>query len=237
MPYVSNTSAGYRTTTVTYTSTHTITAMPVATQSRSDVATAEVGDVTNVLTLAGFAISLTGFAFTYYRGLPSGAEIEHWRKLVKKWKAWMHNLPPDMKQRIMQDNPTLMTQLETDLTRLDAQLESLEWNFASSGKKERYNWGSDLSRQYRHANQTMNNMQEVWKTSTERYRDPHPFQQALPIAYPTGVVPPPQSLSWKESTIKNYQRLRASIANRPSLSQMSARALPIIDSMWASAFP
>ncbi len=117
MPYVSTTPAGYRTVTVTHTSTHTVTAMPVATQSRSDVATAEVGDVTNVLTLAGFAISLTGFAFAYVHGLPSGTSIEHWRNLVQKWKAWMHNLPPDMKQRIMQENPTLIQQLDVDLAR------------------------------------------------------------------------------------------------------------------------
>ncbi|KAI0722007.1 hypothetical protein C8T65DRAFT_734987 [Cerioporus squamosus] len=233
MPYVATNTTGYRTVTVTHTATRTITAMPTATQSRSDAAIDQMGTTVNVLTLAGYTISIVGFALGYMSMLPSGPQIEHWRNLLQKWKAWMDNLPPDMKQRIMQDNPTLLKQLDADLSRLDGQLESLEWKFAAAGKKERLNLGSDLSRQYRAANKTVNKMQEVWNTSTERYRDQHPFQRPLPIAYPTGITPPPQSPSWKESTVKNYQRLRASI-NRDSLTRATAKAMEIVDAMWAS---
>ncbi|RDX52986.1 hypothetical protein OH76DRAFT_1399562 [Lentinus brumalis] len=163
MPYVPTSTTGFRTVTVTHTVTNTMTAIPTATQSSADAAIDRMGTMTNVLTLVGFAISLTGFAFKYNRGLPSGPEIERWRKLVKKWNAWMDDLSPDMKQHIMRDNPTLIKQLEDDLARIDLQLGSLELKFTVAGKTERYNWGSDLSRQYRHADQTMNNMQEVWK--------------------------------------------------------------------------
>ncbi len=117
MPYVPTSTTGFRTVTVTHTVTNTMTAIPTATQSSADAAIDRMGTMTNVLTLVGFAISLTGFAFKYNRGLPSGPEIERWRKLVKKWNAWMDDLSPDMKQHIMRDNPTLIKQLEDDLAR------------------------------------------------------------------------------------------------------------------------
>lgn len=120
MPYVPTSTTAYTTVTVTHTTTHTVTATALQSSTSSNSSAAAFGDINNtasVIALASFGFSAAVGVVRYARGITSSTKIDHWRKLVKQWREWEQTLSTEQRDILMQENPTLIKQLDDELSR------------------------------------------------------------------------------------------------------------------------